>query len=225
MDNSQEEQQAICKKIVNNVIGKIKKDYNFISDILNVGNRKQDPDISDLSLLINDELKAYIDNINNEKNDAEARIKVANQEKDIAQAALDAALQKQKELNENIATQVEQIATATQDLENIKKENAKSQIAIKEAEEQKKKLIKDSKYIYKDAYLYLVDLEHKDIQPFNEQFNNLNSDSEEDDEDEDNEEDENDGFVFGNTNSFQQTDPEVEQQVIPEEMDVDIDDI
>ena len=39
------------------------------------------------------------------------------------------------------------------------------------------------------------------------------------------EENENDGFVFGNTNSFQQTDPEVEQQVIPEEMDIDIDDI
>ena len=59
--------------------------------------------------------------------------------------------------------------------------------------QQQKTLIKDSKYIYKDAYLYLVDLEHKDIQPFNEQFNNLNSDSEEDDEedeDEDNEEDE-----------------------------------
>ena len=40
-------------------------------------------------------------------------------------------------------------------------------------------------------------------------------------EDENNE----DGFVFGNTNNFEQRDNEVAPQVIPEEMEIDIDDI
>ena len=40
-------------------------------------------------------------------------------------------------------------------------------------------------------------------------------------------EDENseDGFVFGNTNNVEQRDDEVAPQVIPEEMEIDIDDI
>ena len=56
--------------------------------------------------------------------------------------------------------------------------------------QQQKTLIKDSKYIYKDAFLYLVDLEHKDIQPFNDQFETIYSDSESE-SDNDSEDDEN----------------------------------
>ena len=44
--------------------------------------------------------------------------------------------------------------------------------------QQQKTVFKDNKYIYKDAFLHLVDLDHDDLQPFNNEFDTLYSDSE-----------------------------------------------
>lgn len=50
--------------------------------------------------------------------------------------------------------------------------------------QQQKTVFKDNKYIYKDAFLHLVDLDHDDLQPFNNEFDILYSDSESEDESE-----------------------------------------
>jgi hypothetical protein len=57
--------------------------------------------------------------------------------------------------------------------------------------QQQKTVFKDNKYIYKDAFLHLVDLDHDDLQPFNNEFDTLYSDSDsgsEDDNDDEGEE-------------------------------------
>ena len=46
--------------------------------------------------------------------------------------------------------------------------------------QQQKTVFKDNKYIYKDAFLHLVDLDHDDLQPFNNEFDTLYSDSDSD---------------------------------------------
>lgn len=50
--------------------------------------------------------------------------------------------------------------------------------------QQQKTVFKDNKYIYKDAFLHLVDLDHDDLQPFNNEFDTLYSDSDSDSENE-----------------------------------------
>jgi hypothetical protein len=57
--------------------------------------------------------------------------------------------------------------------------------------QQQKTVFKDNKYIYKDAFLHLVDLDHDDLQPFNNEFDTLYSDS--DSGSEDDSKDDNDG--------------------------------
>jgi len=49
--------------------------------------------------------------------------------------------------------------------------------------QQQKTVFKDNKYIYKDAFLHLVDLDHDDLQPFNNEFDTLYSDSDSGSED------------------------------------------
>ena len=57
--------------------------------------------------------------------------------------------------------------------------------------QQQKTVFKDNKYIYKDAFLHLVDLDHDDLQPFNNEFDTLYSDSDSENGSENGSEDEN----------------------------------